>query len=299
MDGNPSSIAFIQAAHYRKGRLGAITGATIHSMEAPEKGSTAESVARYFARPDIRPSSAHYNIDSDSIVQSVKDRDTAYHAPGASHAHLGLEHAGYARQTAAEWHDPFSWAMLQLSAGLLGAKAEQYGFPLVYIDRHDLARGNLRGVTTHNEVSQAFHKSNHWDPGSGFPMREYLGMAAKGAHLIAPPAANTVLRLGSKGEAVAFFGDMTNIMAKAGFAINEKGKPSRVQIPIPKSKERRQRCTFNEKLHARCKEVQRFGNVMAKMAGQPTIAVDGEAGKDTARIVAYWAPIAAKKLGLL
>lgn len=41
-------------------------------MEAPEKSTTAEAVARYFATT-ATPASAHYNVDDDSIVQSVRE----------------------------------------------------------------------------------------------------------------------------------------------------------------------------------------------------------------------------------
>ena len=38
----------------------------------------------------------------------------------------------------------------------------------------DLVRGR-RGITSHAEVSLAYRKSDHWDPGPGFPIDEFLG----------------------------------------------------------------------------------------------------------------------------
>ena len=302
MDGNSSSIAWVPAHshNFKKGRSpGGIFGLTVHDMEAAEGANTAESCARYFQRSDTRTGGAHYCGDVDSLVQCVRDSDTAAHAPGVNGRHLGLELAGFARQSAAEWHDPYSWKMLQLASGLVAAKAKQYGFPLIYIDRHDLNRGNFRGVTTHNEVSQSnISSSTHWDPGPHFPMREFLEMAARGSHLITPPAASTVLKLGSKGEAVAFLADMCNILARAGFATNAKGKPSKVQIPVPTAKSRRKLCTFNGAVHARVEEVQRFADSMAKMSGNPRVRITGVADAQFAAIVAFWTPIAVKKLGV-
>lgn len=301
MDGNPSNIAWVPAHshNFKRGRTpGGIYGLTVHDMEAAEGANTAESCAKYFQRSDTRTGGAHYCADMDSIVQCVRDGDTAAHAPGVNGRHLGLELAGFARQSEAEWNDPYSVKMLQRASGLLALKAEQYDFPLVYIDRHDLARGNFRGVTTHNEVSQSgIGSSHHWDPGPNFPMRRFLDMAIRGAHNVDLPGPADVLKLGSKGEAVAFFGDMGNIMAKAGYALNEQGKPSHVQIPIPTNKDRRKLCTFNDALHARAKEIQRFGNAMLKLQGKkPTIEVDGEVGPETTGIVAFFVPIALAKI---
>lgn len=287
-------IPFVQAHFYRPGRTGRVRGWTIHSMESPEKGDTAESVARYFARADIRPSSAHYNFDSNSVVQSVKDTDTAYHAPGVSHCHIGAEHAGYARQTAADWRDPYSWSMLQLSAALLAKKAAEHGFPIVFLDVADLKAGRLDGVTTHWNVSKAFGKSSHWDPGEGYPIGAYLEMAKKGSHTVKPPEAATVMKLGDKGAGVAFLADMLNIMGKAGFRINADGKKSSRQLAVPTGKNARNGYVYDRYVREAVAEVQRFGAAMARMAGGPKVQVDGVAGKQTAAIIAFWIPVALK-----
>src|SRR3954454_6387676 len=76
----------------------------IHSMEAPEKGETAEDVGHFFEKPSTR-ASAHYCVDNNSIVQCVQERDVAWAAPGANHDGVQIEHAGYARQTLREWED--------------------------------------------------------------------------------------------------------------------------------------------------------------------------------------------------
>lgn len=165
----------IQARWYAKGpRRNPINLIVIHTMEAAEKGTTAENVARYFATTD-RKASAHWCIDADSEVRCVDDDDIAYHAPGASHRSIGLEHAGYARQTAAEWADEYSTRMLLRSAALTARICAQYGIPIRPVDAVGLKRGDA-GITTHAEVSKAFPDkgSGHWDPGPHFPMLGYL-----------------------------------------------------------------------------------------------------------------------------
>lgn len=71
-------IQFKQAAagNYRKGRQGTIKYIVMHYTA--NNGDTAKNNADYFARA-VTQTSAHYFVDRNSIWQSVKDTDTAYH----------------------------------------------------------------------------------------------------------------------------------------------------------------------------------------------------------------------------
>lgn len=144
----------------------------MHTMEAPEKGTTAEAVAQFFAKPTTK-ASAHYNFDNNSIVQCVKEEDVAWAAPGANHDGIQFEHAGFARQSPAQWDDPFSRAMLELSIDMAAQVVKRHNIPVVFLRAPDLA-AQRRGITTHAEVSKAFRLSDHTDPGVGFPMQDYL-----------------------------------------------------------------------------------------------------------------------------
>lgn len=148
-----------------------------HDMEAPESGETAEAVARYFQRAGLY-ASAHYNVDNNSVVRSVLDQDVAYHAPGANHNGIGVEHAGYARQTKAEWLDPYGQAMLLRSAKLVDEICEEYKIPVRFVGVSQLQNG-ISGITTHAAVSAAFRKSTHTDPGFNFPMDYYIALIQK------------------------------------------------------------------------------------------------------------------------
>lgn len=166
-------IAKIQARNFTKAGRTKIDLIVIHTMEASEKPTTAEAVARWFASDTAPKASAHYCVDSDSIVQCVDDEDVAWHAPGANNNGIGIEHAGYAKQSGSDWSDTFSSSMLQLSSKLAARLCWLYAIPVEFVDANGLLRGE-RGVTTHAEVSKAFKKSNHWDPGPNFPMQNYL-----------------------------------------------------------------------------------------------------------------------------
>src|SRR5436190_2398673 len=144
----------------------------IHTMEMDEKGDTAESCAHWFQNPAAQVS-AHYCVDSDSIVQCVRDQDVAWHAPGANFNGVGIEHAGRAKQTGRDWGDDYSTAMLERSAGLTASLCKKYKIPVTWLQPADLLAGK-RGITSHNNVSKAFKRGTHWDPGEGFPIQAYL-----------------------------------------------------------------------------------------------------------------------------
>jgi N-acetyl-anhydromuramyl-L-alanine amidase AmpD len=170
---SPHASSFVQARNFRKGRLVKATLIVLHDMEAAESAKTAENVAAWFAGPAAPMASAHYNVDSDSIVQSVREADTAFHAPGANAQGIGIEMAGYAKQSAADWSDAFSVAMLDRASSLVADICERHGIPVQFVDSPGLLAG-ASGITTHAAVSKAWKKSTHTDPGPNFPIATFL-----------------------------------------------------------------------------------------------------------------------------
>jgi len=151
----------------------------IHSMEAPEKGDTAENVARFFQNPGKnengkdRQVSAHLCIDNNSIVQCVFDNDIAFAAPGANRDGIQLELAGFARQTKDEWLDPFSILVLENAANATAQYCLKYNIPVKHLTNAELKSGQ-KGIVGHVQVSEVFKKSNHTDPGKGFPWDHFI-----------------------------------------------------------------------------------------------------------------------------
>jgi len=279
MDGNPSTIPYVQARDQWPGLTP--VGLTIHDMEAPEKGDTAERIAQYFRAPS-RTSSAHYCLDIDSIVQCVRDNNRAAHAKGVNSKHLGLEHAGYAGQTAGEWNDAYSWTMLQRSAKFARLKCDQYRIPIVYLPAAELRRGNFRGITTHNDVSMAIPGSGHWDPGPNFPMGRYIELIKNGAGSVKPPAAKG-FKPGDVGQGVAFLQAMLNILAKQ--RVPASGRGHGAQLVINKDPKK---AGYGPKTREAVAEFERFCNVMNRMAGKPQIKVDGIADSQVCGYIAFW-----------
>jgi hypothetical protein len=165
---------FLQARWFTPCPVRAISLVVIHDMEMPEKGDTAEACAKMFSTTD-RKASAHFTVDTDSVVQCVRLMDVAWHAPGANHQGIGIEHAGYAAQTARDWADDYSEKMLHVSAALTADLCKQFNLPHAFVDEDGLLAGH-RGFTTHYEVSRAWHLSDHTDPGVNFPMTHYLDL---------------------------------------------------------------------------------------------------------------------------
>lgn len=154
----------------------------LHCIECDEKGDSAESCARYFAaqKPtDKVRSSAHFAVDSDSIVQCVQAEMIAWHAPGENTRSIGVEHAGRARQTQVQWLDEYGRNMLSLSARLVAELCHHFKIPCTFLDAEDV-RAGLCGITTHAQVTLAHpDKGTHTDPGAGFPVRWYLDEVRK------------------------------------------------------------------------------------------------------------------------
>lgn len=171
-------LAFVQAKSYTKGRTGAPLWIVVHDMEAGESSTRAESTATYFATlTDGRSVSSHYCVDSDSVVQCVLLKDTAHTTGGNPGNPRGInwELAGFARQTRAEWLDPFGLAMFARMAPIVRADAARFGIPL---QRRTVAelKAFKPGITSHNDIREAFGGTTHTDPGPNFPWDVFLSM---------------------------------------------------------------------------------------------------------------------------
>ena len=172
-----SAIPFVQAAHFTRGRPGSIDLVVLHTTEGEERPGTAEAVARWLAGPSAPEASAHYCVDSDSVVACVREEDQAWGAPGSNEIAIQVELAGRASQTAAGWADDYSAALLARAAWLVTDVCRRHAIPVAFVDAAGLLRGE-RGVTTHAAVRDAWHRTTHFDPGLAFPMEAFLRAVA-------------------------------------------------------------------------------------------------------------------------
>lgn len=119
------------------------------------QGSYAGTIS-WFQNPTSEVS-AHYVIRSSDgqITQTVRDRDTAYHAKNSNASALGIEHEGFVDDPS--W---FTDAMYRSSAALTRTLCDTYGIPKdrTHIIGHSEAPG-----------------SDHTDPGKYWDWNLYMG----------------------------------------------------------------------------------------------------------------------------
>lgn len=144
----------------------------IHAAEILPTAGAAEWLLRYCAAND-RVASWHYAVDCDSVTQSVRESDVAYHAPGANRNGIGIELSTQGMPAAAMWADSYHQRMLTIAAWLTAGICARWKIEPFLVDAAGLLEGR-RGITTHAMASLAFKKSDHTDPGPDFPADAFL-----------------------------------------------------------------------------------------------------------------------------
>lgn len=177
-------VPFIQAANYTRVHPARRTVSLIvlHTMECLEKADAAENVAIWFAnrvpKYPAPKASAHYCIDEDSEVQCVRDMDVAWHANQANTRSIGIEHAGFARQTKEQWADVPSRMILWRSARRVARLCRNHGIPLTKLTPDEVVSGKP-GLCGHADVTRAYRtKGGHMDPGLNFPWEHFLALTS-------------------------------------------------------------------------------------------------------------------------
>jgi N-acetyl-anhydromuramyl-L-alanine amidase AmpD len=165
---------FVESPNVTPAKGRAIDVVVMHTMEIAERKDAAEICARWFASPASKVS-AHYCVDADSVVQCVREDDIAWHARGGNTTSIGVELAGFARQTRKDWTDEYSRAVLARATTLVADVCARRTIPVRWLTPDDLVAGR-RGIACHVDVSEAYWKSDHWDPGAGFPVERFLAL---------------------------------------------------------------------------------------------------------------------------
>lgn len=187
-------LVFKQAKGFNAGRPdGPPLWIVWHDMEVDELPDRAENTAGYFANPaDGRDVSAHWNVDNNSAVQSVREQDVAWavgNRPGNNRG-ISIELAGRARQTRDQWLDPYGLAMFVVAARVAAKAMQRWQIPNRWCSLTDL-RERIPGHTTHRDLAVVYGGSDHTDPGVGFPRDHVLtvvGQALRGDPVTQTPS---------------------------------------------------------------------------------------------------------------
>lgn len=150
----------------------------IHGTVSPCIPGGARSVAKFFANHS-QPTSAHYTVDPSEAIQSVGDHTVAYHC-GYNQDSIGVELCDPQAGKDSRWADRNHVAMLERAAGLVAQLCLAYDIPIKRVTVADLKAGR-HGICGHSDMSIAFRRSTHTDPGAAFPWKQFLALVQSAA----------------------------------------------------------------------------------------------------------------------
>lgn len=157
--------------HDVHGSNGTITRVVIHGTVSPCVVGGAENNAHYFQSASAG-GAAHYVVDPETIVACVDEDQKAAHAPPNAGS-IGIELCDPQTGDGARWNDDDHRKMLELAAKLTADICARYNLPLVWRSPDQLRAGNA-GITSHANVAQAWHQSDHTDPGPDFDSDAFI-----------------------------------------------------------------------------------------------------------------------------
>jgi N-acetyl-anhydromuramyl-L-alanine amidase AmpD len=164
---SPLAAAYIQGdLDHTSGSQSSVTRIVMHCTVSPTQAGGARANARYFQSPGAG-GLAHYVVDPTETIQCAPESTVVWAAPpndGSIHIELTDPQVG----DPARWDDADHQAMLARAVDLARDIAARWQVPLVFVDTTGLLAG-IQGVTGHVHVAQAWHQSDHTDPGDAFP----------------------------------------------------------------------------------------------------------------------------------
>ena len=180
----PPGIAY-KCRHYTPATTRKINAIVIHTAESAETPTSAENVAQWMSGPNAPEASIHVCVDNNSTVRCLEDHNIAWHAGAweVNQRSLGIELAGSAKQTPAQWADRYSQAVLEQAAQTVAAWCHHYGIPPIHLTSAQVAAGKA-GLLGHVDASHAYpveaaKSGDHWDPGPNFPWAQFISKVVK------------------------------------------------------------------------------------------------------------------------
>lgn len=171
------------------GRVGITPkGVVVHTVEG---GESLNGIRALMTKPGDRQRAAwsptnlvYYGASYDAIACDDGTYDTVqlgnnamgypYSAPPLNKYWLHIVMPGYSSQLDANpgWRDPFSLGCIRAVARYIADMSKRYGFPIVQTFAAEMKAAGVEdctGYCGHVDVSYAFGKTDHTDPGKNFP----------------------------------------------------------------------------------------------------------------------------------
>jgi hypothetical protein len=164
------------AVHYMPGRIKRIRGIGLHTTQGQEIPKQARTVAAWFSDPKRSPrSSAHFVVDNFEAIRLLPDSATAWAVPNFNADGLHIEMVGIAGQSAKEWADPYSLAVMDRAAHIAATWIKIYDLRNVRLTQAEILDRKSTGLFGHGDASKAFKTpGGHSDPGPEFPYGYFL-----------------------------------------------------------------------------------------------------------------------------
>lgn len=183
---SPLADEYIEAnAKFRHdpGSNGPVTRLVIHATVSPCEKGGAKATARYFQSPGAG-GAAHYVVDPYEIVACGTEDEKMSHAPPNAGS-IGVELCDPQTGDPNRWDDQAHTLMLAKAAHLAADICARHNLPIQWLSPQQLLAGDA-GITSHANVSAAWHETDHTDPGSAFPVAMFI--AAVAGHIDPAPA---------------------------------------------------------------------------------------------------------------
>lgn len=157
-------------ARDRSPRAAKVRLIVVHVNVGSETANGAVSLARFTQQ---QQGAYHEIVDNDQVVVTAQDNEVVAGAAGANSDGWHICLVGMPDQSAEQWADDYSQHELDIAAERVALACKRFGIPARFIDADAVKRGDA-GICGHKQISDAYHKSTHWDPGPAFPWTAFL-----------------------------------------------------------------------------------------------------------------------------
>jgi hypothetical protein len=171
---SPGDAAFPKSTPYKatcssgSRSMDKVTLIVLHSTE----GDSIDGAIGTFAAADAG-GSTQLVVGETGAVRILPDDVIPCGSPGANTQGLHVEMVGFANWSVSQWMA--RQKTLACAARNVADWCAKYGIPARLLSAADLLAG-ASGITSHANVSAAWKKSNHWDPGPSFPIEHFMSM---------------------------------------------------------------------------------------------------------------------------